>query len=470
MPVRYDIAAQIPQYSGGGMDPINMMVQLQGMDYRQRQNALADIQLAQAQREMQREQATAALFARQGFDPLSRQGLTDIARANPDYFQRYISPYASYQSGMASAAGARGRERREEELQPYARAEAAYKAAGEKAKYPGVVAGARKAEREATVAEGEAARDILRGIYLAHKPDQPGSFQNAYAKGYAQLSEVAPNIAKRLGPRPELSDIENIITSEKGFEERRKPQIVKSGEFIAEPSGLPGAPIPMREPVFVPNAMADTSSPTNAFVDRNRMQPSAGQINTPLTPEQQIIKRTMDRRALLGQVPPEDRPKVQSQLDLAETVQAANTGLDRLAQAGGIPVAGQTNAKNWAAKARTTKAGLALGNLSDSEVAVEYNNLRTIAGIMRQRVAGAVGLTARQMDAAKEMEAFEKIVGGEPSAEGLASAKQRLNTINELLGTGETTRFESPRGRGKAGEEPKLKPLEGTINLDDMRD
>lgn len=57
MPVRYDIAAQIPQYSGGGMDPMNMMVQLQGMDYRQRQNALADIQMQKMQQELQQQNA-----------------------------------------------------------------------------------------------------------------------------------------------------------------------------------------------------------------------------------------------------------------------------------------------------------------------------------------------------------------------------------------------------------------------------
>lgn len=57
MPVRYDIASQIPQYGGGGYDPVNMMAQLQSMDYRQRQNALADAQLAEYNRKLQAEQA-----------------------------------------------------------------------------------------------------------------------------------------------------------------------------------------------------------------------------------------------------------------------------------------------------------------------------------------------------------------------------------------------------------------------------
>jgi hypothetical protein len=57
MPVRYDIASQIPQY-GGGADPMNMLAQLQSMDYRRRQNALAEMQMAEYGRKMQAEQAT----------------------------------------------------------------------------------------------------------------------------------------------------------------------------------------------------------------------------------------------------------------------------------------------------------------------------------------------------------------------------------------------------------------------------
>lgn len=56
MPVRYDIAAQIPQY-GGGADPMNMLAQMQSMDYRQRQNALAEMQMAEYARKMQAEQS-----------------------------------------------------------------------------------------------------------------------------------------------------------------------------------------------------------------------------------------------------------------------------------------------------------------------------------------------------------------------------------------------------------------------------
>lgn len=57
MPVRYDIAAQVPQAQSGGFDPMNMMAQLQGMGYRQQQNALAQLQMQKLQQELQAQQA-----------------------------------------------------------------------------------------------------------------------------------------------------------------------------------------------------------------------------------------------------------------------------------------------------------------------------------------------------------------------------------------------------------------------------
>jgi hypothetical protein len=451
MPVRYDIAAGVPQVQGGGFDPMNAFATMQAMSYRQQQNALAQMQLEQAQREAQQDAATAGLFARPGFNPLTRQGLMEIARTNPAYFRQYITPFAGFEAETMRGKSIGQDIAQKSQLFPSALSKAEAEAG--------------EAKGKRTETDIKTAQRLLAPAYMAREPD-------VFAAQYAQVyNDLPDSIRKRLGARPDIAAVEAIMSTPETIAEAKKPVVRKAGETITYGTGRPGE-FSETEPTFVPsNRMAPPEpGPTNAFVNQGRMQPIAGEVNAPLSLEQQIVKRTMDRRALLGQVPPEDRSKVQSQFDLAETVQAANQGLGRLAQAGGLTVAGNPTAENWKAKARATKAGLAIGSLSDSQVAEEYNNLRTIAGIMRQRIAGAIGLTARQMDAAKEMEAFEKIVGGEPSAEGLASATRRLNTINQLLGTGEATRFESPRGRGKAGEEPKLKPLEGTIDLDQMRD
>lgn len=60
MPVRYDIAAQVPQASAGP-DIMNMMAQYQAMGYRQQQNALAQMQMQEYQRKLQAEQALRGL-------------------------------------------------------------------------------------------------------------------------------------------------------------------------------------------------------------------------------------------------------------------------------------------------------------------------------------------------------------------------------------------------------------------------
>jgi len=456
MPVRYDIAAQVPQVSGGGFDPLNAFAQMQAMDYRQQQNALAQMQMAQAQREAQQEQATASLFAQPGFNPLTKQGLMDIARTNPAYFRQYITPFAGYQAESM----------REKSLgQDISQKTQLFPSTLSKAE-----AEAGEAKGKRVVSESKAAQEILRDVYLTHSPERPGAFEDAYAGVYQQLKEVAPGIAKRLGPRPDISAIERAVTSGEEFTEARKPMIVEPGKLVTRPTGRPGETLRAVEPQFTSNAMASSQPSLNALA-----APAQMIGDEELSPEQQMAQRVMRRSALLRTVPPEDRPALKSQLDLSETVQAANTGLRRLADAGGITQAGASSAENWKAKFRATKAGLALGNLSDSQVAEEYNNLRTIAGIMTQRMAGAIGLTARQMDAAKEMEEFKKILGGDPSAEGLASAIRRLNTINQLLGTGEAQRFESPRpvgkapvGRGKAGETPK--PMGEAIDFGGLKD
>lgn len=457
MPVRYDIAAQVPQATAGGFDPLNAFATMQAMSYRQQQNALAQMQMEKAQRETQQEMALAGLFGRKGYNPLTREGLAEIARVNPEYFRQFITPFAGYQAERARESAIYGEEARKQAIQPYAVRKAAAEAGGEEAKMPGIQAEAAGKRAKVVPEAAAAARELLRPIYMARTPEQAAE---RYADIYPQLKEIDPNIARRLGYQYNPQAVSDFIVGPEEFKEARKQFVVEPGKLVAQPTGRFGeAPIAI-EPVYTPNAMAPAAPPVNA------MSPQPTMLgDEDLSPQERIIQRTLRKRTLLQQVPPEDRPKVQSQLDLAETVQAANEGVRRLADAGGITAAGQTKVENWKAKSRTTRAGLALGNLSDSQVAEEYNNLRTIAGVMRQRVAGAIGLTARQMDAAKEMEAFEKIVGGDPSAEGLASAVRRLNTINQLLGTGEAERFESPRG--KAGEEPK--PLGGVVDFGSLK-
>jgi len=68
MPVRYDIAAQVPQVSGGGFDPLNAFAQMQAMDYRQQQNALAQMQMQKMQSDLQQQSALRGIISRPGFN------------------------------------------------------------------------------------------------------------------------------------------------------------------------------------------------------------------------------------------------------------------------------------------------------------------------------------------------------------------------------------------------------------------
>jgi hypothetical protein len=448
MPVDYTIASR-NALANTAPDFANMLAQYQMMGARAQQQQLAQMQMDEYARKAQAEQALRGLapnfddprFAQQAFqyDP-------DLARAL----------YLAQRSGLGEKARTE-----------YTEAQTATERALMQPRVQEVTAKGRGAEAEAVTKESAKARELLRTAFLSDRPGQPGSFEQGYAKIYPELPE---SYQRKLGPRPNVADLEPYLVSGEEFTEKRKPRMGKPEEMIIEGTGRPNEYVRQQPTFMPPNAMVTNQPALNTFATQGRMPPSTDQMNAPLTPQERIVQRDLKRSSMLNQVPPEDRPRVQSQLDLYETVDAANRGLDRLATAGGIPVAGQTTAQNWKAKLKTTSAGLALGNMSDTQVAEEYNNLRTVAGVIRQRFAGAIGLTARQMDAAKEAEQLEKILGSNPSAEGLASAKRRLNTINELLGTGEKSAFESPRSpRGKAGE-TTTKPLKGdeTIDFGDM--
>ena len=444
MPVDYTIASR-NALANTPTDFTNMLAQYQMMGARAQQQQLAQMQMDEYARKAQVGNITPNFD-----DPRFAQ---QVFQYDPDFARNL---YLARLRGEAEKAST-----------GYTQAQTATERALMQPRVQEVTAKGRGAEAEAVTKESAKARELLRTAYLSDRPGQPSSFEQGYAKIYSDLPE---SYQRRLGPRPTVADLEPYIVSGEEFAEKRKPRTAKADEMIIEGTGRSGQYTRQQPEFMPPNAMVTNQPALNTFATQGRMPPSADQMNAPLSPQDQIVQRSMKRRTLMNQVPPEDRPRVESQLDLYETIDAANRGFDRLATAGGIPVAGQTTAQNWKAKLKTSGAGLALGNMSDTQVAEEYNNLRTVSGVMRQRFAGAIGLTARQMDAAKEVEALEKILGASPSAEGLASAKRRLNTINELLGTGEKSAFESPRSpRGKAGE-TTTKPLKGdeTIDFGDM--
>lgn len=453
MPVRYDIAAQIPQYSGGGMDPMNMMVQLQGMDYRQRQNALADIQLAQAQREMQQEQALAGLFGRQGFNPLTQQGLAEIARVNPAYFRQYVTPYAGFQAEKARETAIYGGEARAKELQPYAVRKAQYELAGERAKYPGVVAEAREKTGKAVEEDIKSAQRVLATAYMARTPE---AFEARYAQVYNDLPD---SIRKRLGARPTMDDVEALMATPETIAEARKPMVKKPGEVIIQGTGREGDFVET-EPRYMPNAMAPVS-PTNAFVDRGRMQPIVNDMNTP--PVDPIIAKALRKDEMLKQLPPGPaRETAGARLDLRDTLDEVSSGLTGLAKAGGIPQAGATNEANWKAAFKKSPTGQALGSLSDSEVNAQLAALRTTSAVLKAQLRKGLEMGITQMDAVKEAEKLDAAFLNPDKIKGLSEGYASVESLRRLLGGGQAA---APATRGKAGEAPAGDDLDAILGI-----
>ena len=80
MPVRYDIAAGVPQVQSGSFDPMNAFAQMQAMNYRQQQNALAEMQMQKMQRELQMQGALSGVLSAPGFNVQSPDAVSALAR------------------------------------------------------------------------------------------------------------------------------------------------------------------------------------------------------------------------------------------------------------------------------------------------------------------------------------------------------------------------------------------------------
>lgn len=108
MPVRYDIAAQVPQAQGGGFDPINMMAQMRQQEYQQAQLARMaqsmDVQDMQARIAMGREarqaqaaERQAALFGTQQQE-IQQKIQAEKANVYKNLFQNFVNDQKSLDS------------------------------------------------------------------------------------------------------------------------------------------------------------------------------------------------------------------------------------------------------------------------------------------------------------------------------------------------------------------------------------
>ena len=452
MPVRYDIAAQVPQVSGGGFDPLNAFAQMQAMDYRQQQNALAQMQMAEYARKMQAMQSLRGLqpnfsdprFAQQTwqYDPETAMQVQNVIRqsAAQKATEDAQRAAAKYHAGMLGLA------QEEQTL-----------------KTPKLIAEGREATGKAATQEIKAAQEILRDVYLAHSPERPGAFEAAYADAYGQLKEVAPNVAKRLGARPDISAIERAVTSGEEFTAARKPiSGVKADEVIVTPTGRPGEPPIAVQPEYrAPNAMATNQPGLNNLAQRGRMPSIAADVNAP--PVDPIIAKALRKDMALRQLPPGPaRETAGARMDLRDTLDEVSGGLGNLAKAGGIPQAGASSAANWKAAFRKSPTGQALGGLSDSEVNAQLAALRTTSAVLKAQLRKGLEMGITQMDAVKEAEKLDAAFLNPDKIKGLSEGYASVEVLRKLLGGGEVSK---PAPRGKAGETPAGDDLDAILGI-----
>jgi hypothetical protein len=407
------------------------------------------MQMAQAQREAQQEQATASLFAQPGFNPLTKQGLMDIARTNPAYFRQYITPFAGYQAESM----------REKSLgQDISQKTRLFPSTLGKAE-----AEAGEAKGKRVVSESKAAQEILRDVYLAHSPERPGAFEDAYAGVYQQLKEVAPGIAKRLGPRPDISAIERAVTSGEEFTAARKPiSGVKADELIVTPTGRPGEPpIAVQPRYLAPNAMVTNQPAMNTLAQQGRMPSSADMSAPEVDP---IVAKALRKDMALRQLPPGPaRETAGARMDLRDTLDEVSGGLSGLAKAGGIPQAGASSAANWKAAFKKSPTGQALGGLSDSEVNAQLAALRTTSAVLKAQLRKGLEMGITQMDAVKEAEKLDAAFLNPDKIKGLSEGYASVEVLRKLLGGGEVSK---PAPRGKAGETPAGDDLDAILGIE----
>lgn len=100
MPVRYDIAAGVPQAQGGGFDPMNAFATMQAMSYRQQQNALAEMQMQKMQQELQQQNALRGVLS--NIDVTNPAAVSALSRSGN--LPEALSVMSAQRSGAAQSA------------------------------------------------------------------------------------------------------------------------------------------------------------------------------------------------------------------------------------------------------------------------------------------------------------------------------------------------------------------------------
>ena len=323
MPVDYTIASRVPQMSGGGMDPINMLAQMQAMDYRQRQNALAEMQMAEYQRRLQAEQALRGLGGEAGFniaDPrlvgraVQLGGLEEgvrIANLQRSLEQLKASEEAQRaQRDVAYGGLALKQKEYEEVTRPEAqlrREKLEFEKSTEGRKYMEAISKADISALDLAIKQTARAQDTL-----------AGSTPETWAQDYDRIKQLDPQFAAKFKadkfPGQDLIDktMQNADFVRQMAEERIKTQITPEFEYqqVQDAAGNTRVvAIPKRAPergaITVPGAEGAKPAdygfmpgpPDTGFVTRTNPRTGEAELVTPRQPIMAPAEGKFDARA-----------------------------------------------------------------------------------------------------------------------------------------------------------------------------
>ena len=243
MPVRYDIAAQVPQVSAGP-DIMNMMAQYQAMGYRQQQNALAQAQLDEYTRAKREEEDYRNLATQPGFNPLSQQSLVQAYQISPTLGMKVLAAQEQAKMHAAAALNQTG--------------EANIRREKFNAELPGLIAGADKSKLELANAQIGQAREMAAHVL------QTG-------KGYDQLRKMVQDSpwASLLGDKMDSNAVRAIATQAATIQEYLKPHIqTLDKEIVDIQPGIGGAAPVIRPGVVQTPQMAAPAEEAPDFTGR----------------------------------------------------------------------------------------------------------------------------------------------------------------------------------------------------------
>jgi hypothetical protein len=308
MPVRYDIAAQIPQV-GGGQDPMNMLAQYQMLGYRQQQNALAQMQMQKLQQELEAQQAIRGMAG--GINMNDPRVVNQIWAQDPEFARQvYASQLAGQresrmaEQAAASAANIRAeqalRQREFEELKlPKSQLESE-KLGLEKQKLGAEITREERAGRKLDFEINKEALDRDAKM-LERLENQAAKIYNMNGRGYEDFYRTASKqneaFAKMLPPQYDADALAGFIETASSTRDRLK----SAGDYdLREIQGPSGATrivaIPKKAPqmgaVPVPGAEgakpADygfmAGPPDSGLVTRTNPRTGQAELITPIQP------------------------------------------------------------------------------------------------------------------------------------------------------------------------------------------